>query len=188
MSSITMSAARPDPAAPPVRLPARDRRASAAGSGASPDPAATVARWPLDVEGALGGAWRGDPAIAIVRGSLVDYRSGRADRASLAWHDDISWFVPGPPPVGGRWSGPDGIFEYHALLTQLSSGTFRQHLVALEGSRGSIVDAYVRTTAMRDGRRLEMPSLVVFELAAGRVRCVTELPGDLAAWEAFWAE
>lgn len=179
----------PDPsatqrsAAAAVAIAARDR-------GRAPDRrhlAATIARWPLDGD-LLEGAGSPEPAIAIVRQSLVDYRAGLADRASRAWDDAITWSVRGGPPVGGEWAGPEGVFAYHALLDRLSEGTFRQRLVALEGSRGSIVDAYLRTSATRNGRRLDIPSLAVFELCGGRVRRVTELPGDTDAWNAFWSD
>jgi ketosteroid isomerase-like protein len=150
--------------------------------------APTIVRWPLDVDRGFETRWSSDAAMMIVRESLVDYRSGRADRASRAWHDDITWSVSGPPPVGGERVGPDGVFAYHDLLERLSEGTFRQHLVALEGCRGSTVTAYLRTTAARSGRRLEIPTLAVFELAGGRVRRVTELPGDREAWAAFWGD
>jgi ketosteroid isomerase-like protein len=148
----------------------------------------TIARWPLEMETGFDTSRQGDAAVDIVRGCLADYRSGRADQASRAWHDDVTWCVPGPAPVGGSWVGSDGIFRYHALLEQLTEGSFGQVLVALQGSRGSIVDAYLRTTAVRNGRRLEIPTLVVFELTGGRVRRVTEMPGDPEAWKAFWAD
>jgi ketosteroid isomerase-like protein len=150
--------------------------------------APTIARWPLEVDGGFETRWCSDTATNVVRQSLADYRSGRADRASRVWHDDITWSVPGPAPVGGERIGPDGVFAYHDLLERLSDGTFRQRLLALEGCRGSIVTAYLRTTASRAGRRLEVPTLAVFELAGGRVRRVTELPGDRAAWEGFCAD
>jgi len=178
-----------------VMLPARERPerperpegAAAAGPGESGRLAATVARWPLELEGVVEHRWRGDAALATVRACLDDYRSGRADQASRLWHDDISWVVRGPRPVGGEWIGVDRVFAYHALLERLSEGTFTQRLMALEGSRGAIVDAYLRTTATRGGRRLDIPTLAVFELAGGRIRRVTELPGDHEAWDTFWA-
>ena len=148
----------------------------------------TVARWPLDLDTAIGASPHSDAAVAIVRDSLTEYRAGRADRASRSWDDDITWLVRGRPPVGGEHVGPEAVFAYHALLARLSAGTFRQHLIALEGSRSATVNAYLRTSATRNGRRLEIPTLAVFELAGGRIRRVTELPGDRDAWEAFWAD
>jgi len=145
-----------------------------------------VARWPLEVDLAVEKGHSSDASTAVVRQSLIDYRAGRADRASGAWDDQITWHVRGGPPVGGTWVGADGVFAYHALVQRLSEGTFQQHLVALEGCRGSTVSAYLRTTAERGGRRLDIPTLAVFELCGGRIRRVTELPGDSDAWEAFW--
>jgi ketosteroid isomerase-like protein len=183
-------AARPRAAAPAVVIAARDRTAAGARSGTPGRRGLTptIARWPLDVDGDLESRRNPDPAIAIVRQSLTEYRSGRADEASRAWAEDIAWCVRGEPPVGGEWIGAEGVFAYHGLLERLSGGTFRQRLIALEGSRGSIVDAYLRTTATRKGRRLDIPTLAVFELSCGRVQRVTELPGDHDAWEAFWAD
>jgi ketosteroid isomerase-like protein len=187
MSRSSLPAARPRSTAPSIRIAARHRR----DDRGSTDRRAlnpTIARWPLDLDEATSAAGYCEPAVAIVRESLADYRSGRADLASRSWGDDIAWWVRGEPPVGGRWEGPEGVFAYHALLEHRSGGTFRQRLIALEGSRGSIVDAYLRTTASRDGRHLDIPTLAVFELRGGRIRRVTELPGDHDAWEAFWAD
>jgi len=59
-------------------------------------------------------------------------------------------------------------------------------LIALDGG-GRLVSAHVRTTAQRKGRLLDIPSLLLFELSLVGVRRVTELPGDLDAWNAFWS-
>jgi ketosteroid isomerase-like protein len=183
MSASSQSEVRPPEST--VFVPPRDRTVPAAGDRRG---AATIARWPLDLEGFVDVGSRGDTAISIVRACLDDYRSGRADQASRLWHDDIAWIVRGPRPVGGEWIGRDRVFAYHSLLERLSEGTFSQRLIALEGSRGSIVDAYLRTSATRMGRHLDIPTLAVFELAGGRVRRVTELPGDHDAWDSFWGD
>ena len=187
-----MSRVRSRPTAPiagsassTVRIPVR--RALRAPSTRHERLVPTVARWPLDLEPGAGVSPASDAAVAVVRRSLENYRAGRADRASRTWDDEITWAVRSGPPAGGQWVGAEGVFAYHALLERLSQGTFRQRLIALEGSRGSIVDAYLRTTATRRGRRLDIPTLAVFELSGGCVFRVTEVPGDNDAWEAFWA-
>lgn len=188
-----MSRAPSDPAARPsaaarssIRIPVRRCHRQPRLGRASLAP--TVARWPLDLEPGFETARSSDAATAVVRRCVADYRSGRADAASRLWHEDVVWSVRGGPPVGGDWTGSERVFAYHRLLEQLSGGTFRQQLVALEGCRGSSVVGYLRTTASRDGRRLDTPTLAVFELVGGLVQRVTELPGDLPAWEAFWAD
>jgi hypothetical protein len=169
-----------------VTMPPRNHGAAARETSHAARLAPTVARWPLEADEDLARPC-GDAAMSVVRSSLLDYRSGRADAASRAWDDGIEWTVRGSAPFPAEWNGPDGVFAYHARLAELSGGTYRQRLIALEGNRGPMVTAYLRTTASRAGRELDIPSLAVFELAAGRIRRVTELPGDLAAWESFWA-
>jgi ketosteroid isomerase-like protein len=148
--------------------------------------APTVARWPLETDPEFEASHPQDPSVAIVHSSIADYRAGRADRASARWHDAIRWRVPVEGGGGGEWTGPEAIFGLHRDLARRTDGTFRQRLIALEGSRGPFVQAHVHTRASRDGRTLDMPSLIVFELSGDRISSVTELPGDRAAWRAFW--
>jgi hypothetical protein len=151
-------------------------------------PAATIARWPIEVDEAAGQLWSTDASVTLVRSMIDDYRGGLADRAAEKWHDDVLWRVLGEGPLGGDWLGRERVLEYHRLAERLSDGDYRQRLIALEGSRGSIVNGYLRTEASRGERRIDMPTLVVFEIAGGRIRRVTELPGDRAAWAAFWSD
>ena len=152
--------------------------------------APTIARWPIEVEEGFWTAFLppGDQSISIVRRSIDDYRSGRADRAAQGWHDGIVWRVVGDGRLAGEWVGSEKVFAYHRLAQQLADGDFRQRLIALEGSRGVTVNAYLRTTASRKGRHLDIPTLTMFELSGGRIRCVTEIPGDRDAWRDFWAD
>jgi hypothetical protein len=166
----------------------RVRPAQPAAGGGSRRLAATIARWPLEVEDGFSTAFLppGDQSISIVRQSIDDYRSGRADRAAQSWHDEIIWRVLGDGRLAGEWIGPEKVFAYHRLAERLADGDFSQRLIALEGSHGVTVNAYLRTTATRRGRRLDIPTLAMFELVGGRIRCVTEVPGDREAWRDFW--
>jgi hypothetical protein len=145
------------------------------------------AHWPLEVDEVIERPNR-DPWISIVRQSIDDYRLGRPDRASHAWDAAIIWRVTGHGPVGPEQHGPAQIFRYHRLLARLTRGTFRQRLLALEGSRGPVVEAHLRTTAARADKRLDIPTLIVFELAGPVIRRITEIPGDQAAWATFWTD
>src|SRR5919197_1804479 len=150
-------------------------------------PQLVVARWALEVDDDFE-LWRPvDPWLALVKDCLTDYRLGRADRASRAWAEDIVWRVIGGGPWPGELRGAQSIFDYHRDLERRTSGAFRQHVVALQSSGGPVVEAHLRTTAARAGRRIEIPTLVVFEIADGRITQVTEIPGDQASWETFWS-
>jgi ketosteroid isomerase-like protein len=141
--------------------------------------------WPVDL--ALAGpSPAGDPWVGIVRQALDLLRDGDPLDAAAAWSDDVVWRVAGDGPVSGDHEGLAGILDYHGALLRLSGGTFRQRLLVLEGSRGPVVSAHVRTWAERADDRLDIPSLLVFELGQLRIHRVTELPGDQARWDQFW--
>ena len=148
---------------------------------------ATVARWPLDVDEHFAATFLRDPWESMVRDSIVAYREGRADVASWSWSPEIVWRLA----CNGRSEehhGGDRIFAYHQRLVRASGGTFRQRLVALQGSQGPIVHANVHSTASRGPRRLEMSGMIVFEIGGSHIRTVTELPGDPEGWSRFWAD
>ena len=161
-----------------------ERRSDAAEARADERGLATIDRWPLEVDPGFDDAHPRDPWVSVVHRSAADYRAGRLDSARLAWDERILWRVDGGVPA----IGPDGVFAHHRQLATLTDNTFRQKLASIEASGGPIVEAHVRTVAQRHGRRLDIPTLIVFELAAMRIRQVTEIPGDLAAWESFWTD
>lgn len=127
-----------------------------------------------------------DPWTAIVRRAVEDLRLGRLERASETWHDDATWTIRCVPEHQRELAAPAAVIDQFRTLATRTANTFRQRLLGLTGSDGPIVTAYVRTLARRGRRTLDQPSLLVFEVAAGRIRRVTELPGDVAAWCRFW--
>jgi hypothetical protein len=150
-----------------------------------------VTRWPLDVDPDWARPRPRDPWAEVVQRSIDAYRSGRIHELGQTWDDAIRWRVSGGrgrPLDADPAAGPDGVFAYHRELLDRSDGTFRQRLISLEGSLGPIVEAHLRTTASRGEQTLDIPSLIVFELSASRIREVKEVPGDCAAWDAFWSD
>jgi hypothetical protein len=127
-----------------------------------------------------------DPWVSLVRRSLDDYAAGRLETLWQSWDEQLTWSVVAPWPAAAA-RGPEAVAAYHQRLAHASGGTFEQRIEALDGSNGPIVDAHVRTTARIGDRRLDLPTLLTFELVAMRVRRVTEIPGDPVVWERFWA-
>jgi len=128
-----------------------------------------------------------DPWVSAVRRSVEDYIGGRLDELHRGWDERLEWRVVASWPDAAP-TGTTGVIAYHRALHDLTDGTFRQEILSLEASGGPIVEAHVRTTATRGDRHLDLPSLFAFELAALRVNLVTEIPGDPAAWDRFWAD
>ena len=140
---------------------------------------------PLQIDASPRARRSSDPWVAMVSASLVEYAAGRTDRAIASWDDGITWEVRAARTSTAA-IGPRAVLDYHGDLLARTDGTFRQHLVSLEASGGPVVAAHVRTIASRGGRSLDMPSLLVFEVARGRIWRVTEIHGDPVAWHAFW--
>ncbi|HKG55636.1 MAG TPA: nuclear transport factor 2 family protein [Candidatus Limnocylindrales bacterium] len=168
----------------PRRTRSRDVATSPTGAGVG-----TVAQWPLDVIDRYPSASRTtDPWVRLVREMIELYRTGQADQARQMWSDDVVWRVGDDRARWGEFEGGEAILGYHTRLARLADGEFRQRLLAVEGSGGPVVTAYLWTRAKRGETELEMPTLVVFELSRMHVKRVTELPGDPAAWNRFWAD
>ena len=172
------------------RRSGEDRRRDddpAAGGVSAADP---IAAWHLTIPPDLADARCADPWLQVVHRSLLAELDGEHEEVSRGWDDSVTWELTGPDPTtdAGPHVGATAIIRYHRELARRSDWTFTQELVSLEGGRGPIVEAHLRTTATRTGRTLDTPTLLVFELASLRVRKVTEIPGDLKAWEAFWRD
>lgn len=158
---------------------------SAARAAAEHDP---IAAWPLVIPDHILGVRCPDPWSQVVHRSLLAEHDGEHEEAGRAWDERVVWQLSGPDPTAAEpaHAGAAGIVAYHRELGRLTDYTFRQELSTIESGRGPIVEAHLRTTAQRNGRRLESPTLLIFELSSLRVRRVTEIPGDLVAWTAFW--
>jgi ketosteroid isomerase-like protein len=151
-------------------------------------PRPTDARWPIDVGDVLAHRAGRNPWVALVADSILQYSAGEADRVTRLWDEEIAWTVDADGPVSGTSTGPHGVFEFHRQLLRRTGGTFKQRLLALESAGGPIVEAHVRTTASRSEASLDVPTLIVFELAGGLLARVREIPGDRSAWREFWAD
>jgi hypothetical protein len=145
-----------------------------------------TAKWPLTFDEAAELAPPRDPWAGLVRASLEDYAAGRPDRASLTWDEAIVWRVAGLGPMSGLHVGRDAIFDYHRRLRRVSDDTFGQRVLVLRASGGPIVRIDVHTTAAVGERRLDIKTQLVFEVGEFRLRRVTELPEEQAAWDQFW--
>jgi ketosteroid isomerase-like protein len=174
-----------------------DRRRSERWSPTTLMDASPIADWPLLLPQGLRDVRAIDPWARVVHLAILDALLGRDADASAKWEDAAAWHlagfdptVPGGRPEAGTMPrdavGVEGVRGFHRELARLTDGTYRQELTSLESGRGPLVEAHLRTTARRGDRALDMPTLLVFELPSMRIRRVTEFPGDLPAWDAFW--
>ena len=164
------------------RRPDRDSERPSRADGSDP-----IAAWNLTIPPALRDVRCVDPWAQVLQRSILDEHEGNHEDAARAWDEALVWQLNGHDPTGRRAAnGAAEVLAFHQALGRLTDWTFSQELISLEGSRGPIVEAHLRTTATRQGRTLDIPTLVVFEMSCLRVRRVTEIPGDIASWDAFW--
>ena len=171
----------------PSMLDRRSGNERRQGSSEAPVDASAVLAPPFVLAPELEGVHPRDPWVSVVARSIDEYCAGRVEELVGTWDESLIWRVVASWPSQDR-AGATEVFAWHRAAHDATGGTFRQEILALDGSGGPIVVAHVRTTATRGGRRLETPSMLTFELVAMRIRRVTEIPGDAAGWDRFWAD
>jgi hypothetical protein len=148
-----------------------------------------ILAWNLDGPEALTRIRCQDPWAQVVQQSLVDEHDGAHEDAGRAWDPRAIWEVTGRDPTRlAPATGAEAIRSLHRELGRRTNWTIGQEILTVEASRGPIVQAHARTTARRGDRILDIPTLLVFELSCLRIQRVTEIPGDLRDWDAFWSD
>ena len=99
---------------------------------------------------------------------------------------DAVWTVPGEGVMAGVHRGREAIFRFLGRLPKETGGTYASSLVDVLASDDRAAALY-RASGERLGRRLELDQVLLFRLEDGLVVDVLALPGDPAAFEAFWA-
>ena len=128
-----------------------------------------------------------DENAAIIRRGYEAFNSGDMETLTEIFDEGASWHTPGRGSLAGDHEGRDATFAYFGQLGGQTGGTFRaelQHLLADDDDR---VVGIQRSTAERDGKRLEVGNCIVFQLKNGRVTDGREHFHDLYAWDEFWS-
>lgn len=164
-----------------------DRRQGIAGDPPETGGDSTLLAPPFTLAPEMARARPADPWVSVVARSIEEYRAGRLDELVRTWDESLTWRVVADWPARDH-TGAVEVLAWHKAVHDETRGTFRQEIVALDASGGPIVVAHARTTARRGRRQLDVSSMLTFELVAMRVRRVTEIPGDPAEWDRFWAD
>jgi uncharacterized protein (TIGR02246 family) len=123
---------------------------------------------------------------ALVRRIFDAFTRKEAFALRSLFAEDAVWTVPGEGVVAGVYRGRDRIFRFLARLPKETNGTYRPELVDVLASEERAAAVY-RAFGTREGRRLELDQVLLFQIEDGLVRDVLALPGDAKAFEAFWA-
>jgi uncharacterized protein len=128
-----------------------------------------------------------DENVAIMQRAYDAFNSADMDTLTELFDENIVWHLPGRSSMADDYQGRDATLAYFGQIGEKTSGTFQaelQHLFA--GDDGRVIGLQ-RSTAERDGKRLDVDNCIVFELKGGRVVDGREHFEDLYAWDQFWS-
>jgi len=128
-----------------------------------------------------------DENLAIVRRGYEAFNKGDLETLTDLFDEGAAWHLPGRSSLAGDHEGRDAAFAYFARLGQESGGTFQAEVQALIADSDDRVVGIQRSTAERDGKRLDVGNCIVFELKDGKVVDGREHFNDLYAWDEFWS-
>ena len=110
-------------------------------------------------------------------------KDGFALRSFFA--EDAVWRIGGRSTLAGDYRGPREIVRFLGTLPRLTGGTYASSVIDVLASETRAAVLY-RATGEREGRRLDIDQLLLFTLRDGLIVDVLALPGDPAAFDAFW--
>jgi len=125
--------------------------------------------------------------VATMQRAYDAFNTGDMDTLIEIFDESIVWHLPGRSSMANDYRGRDATLAYFGQLAQKSEGTFRAELKGLLGDDDDRVVGIQRSTAERDGKRLDVGNCIVFQLKDGRVTDGLEHFHDLYAWDEFWS-
>ena len=128
-----------------------------------------------------------DENAAIMRRAYEAFNSGDMDTLIELFDESAVWHLPGRSSMANDYQGRDATLAYFGQLAQKTEGTFRAELQRLLGDDDDRVVGIQRSTAERDGKRLDVGNCIVFQLKDGQVTDGREHFHDLYAWDEFWS-
>jgi ketosteroid isomerase-like protein len=128
-----------------------------------------------------------DENVAVMQRAYDAFNAADIDTLTELFDENLVWHTPGRSPMAKDYEGRDATLAYFGQLGQESGGTLQANLQQLcAGDDGRVVGVQ-RTTAERDGKRLDVSNCIVFELKDGKVVDGREHFDDLYAWDEFWS-
>ncbi|HXE98752.1 MAG TPA: nuclear transport factor 2 family protein [Solirubrobacterales bacterium] len=128
-----------------------------------------------------------DENVAIVRRGYEAFNTGDIETLTEVFDESIVWHLPGRSSMAKDYHGRDATLAYFGQIGQETGGTFQAELQQLFAGDDGRVIGLQRSTAERNGKRLDVGNCIVFELNDGKVVDGREHFNDLYAWDEFWS-
>jgi ketosteroid isomerase-like protein len=126
------------------------------------------------------------PHAALVREAHEAFKRGDREAVDRLFHEDIRWVVTGESQTATVDHGMDEVLASFGKVMELTNGTYEAvGFDYLGGERHAAALAHV--TAERDGKRLDVDEVVIFEVRDGRLANAMHIAYDQRAWDEFFA-
>ena len=125
--------------------------------------------------------------VAIMQRAYDAFNSADMDTLTEVFDESCVWHLPGRSSMANDYQGRDATFAYFGQIGQETGGTFQAELQQLFAGDDGRVIGLQRSTAERDGKRLDVGNCIVFELKDGKIVDGREHFHDLNAWDEFWS-
>ncbi|HXX90962.1 MAG TPA: nuclear transport factor 2 family protein [Acidimicrobiales bacterium] len=128
-----------------------------------------------------------DAYAAVVRRAFEDFESGDLDLLGVVIAPDVVWHEPGRSVLAGDYTGPEAVLGFLAQLKARSDGSFGIEIldVVSEPERALV---FIRETAKRDDKTLDVIAVVDFEIHHQKITEVTVYHADSYQFDEFWAD
>ena len=128
-----------------------------------------------------------DENVAIMKRAYDAFNKADIDTLTELFDDNAVWHLPGRSSMAKDYEGRDATLAYFGQIGQETDGTFKAELQQLFAGEDGRVIGLQRSTAERDGKKLDVSNCIVFELKDGKVVDGREHFHDLYAWDDFWS-
>ena len=126
------------------------------------------------------------PNAALLRRAHAAFEAGDTETIGELFASDIVWVMPGRSVVSGTDHGLDEVGANFAKTVALTGGTYRAVGVDYLGTDRHAV-ALTHLTAEREGRKIDLGEVVIFDVVDGKLANAVHLPYDQYAWDEFFA-
>lgn len=129
-----------------------------------------------------------DTATDIIRRGYAAFSAGDMDTLrNEVFTPDAVWVIPGNGYYSGSKEGIDAILQFFGDIFERSGGTLQVILEDVSAGDGHCYSLH-NNLAMRNGRSLDLRSVLVFDKAAdGRISRVDQYYWDTNENDQFWA-
>jgi uncharacterized protein len=124
---------------------------------------------------------------AIMRRAYEAFNRADINTLIEVFDEGAVWHLPGRSSMANDYQGRDATLAYFGQIGQKTGGTFQAELQDLLADDDDRVIAIQRSTAERNGKRLDVGNCIVFQLKDGRITDGREHFHDLYAWDEFWS-